>query len=276
MPTDDLDPDIVALAAAAENPTQQPAADDQPRGDDGKFIAQETHDSVVRERDAERERSARLEADNAELRKPPPSATPPSAEKEFKFYSAKELSTAVEKGLIDEDQKFEQLQVQSEKRTEEVVRKTIRSEAQTKSNADGVEGYLTLMPNLRTNGSDEHKKFAAEWDFQIKNGAPNSEGTKMSALRSAFGPLDRLQRAKGVSDAHAPKSAHEEVGNRGDNPPAANNGDLWAKLPAGDKAWYTDAIARGLYANQAAVVEEIKFAATQTVNLGLRAKSIAV
>ncbi len=276
MPTDDLDPDIVALAAAAENPTATPAADDQPRGDDGKFVPQDTYDSVVRERDADRERLARSEADNAELRKPPTSATQSPTEKEFKFYSAKELSTAVEKGLIDEDQKTEQLQLQGEKRTEKVVRDTIRSERQTQSNVDGVEGYLALMPNLHTNGSEEHKKFAAEWDFQIKNGAPNSEGTKMSALRSAFGPLDRLQRAKGVSDASAPKSAHEEVGNRGDNPPAANNGDLWAKLSTGDKATYDAMISRGLYANRAAVVEELKFAQTQTVNLGLRAKSITV
>ncbi len=278
MSTDDLDKDIVAAALAADtdNPTPTPAADDQPRGDDGKFVPQDTYDSVVRERDADRERLARSEADNAELRKPPPSATPSPAEKEFKFYSAKELSTAVEKGLIDEDQKTEQWQLQGEKRTEQVVRNTIQSEQQTKSTTDGVEGYLALMPNLNNKGSDDYKKFEVEWKFNIANGALDNKGTTMNALRSAFGDLTRLQRAKATSDANAPKSAHEEIGNRGDNPLAANNGDLWAKLSPGDKATYDSMITRGLYTDRAAVVAELKFAQTQTVNLGLRAKSITV
>lgn len=262
-PEPELEPEFIP-----EEPTDEETLPRDPDAD--QFVSKDDYATIQSERDTVRERLAQVEAENATLRKPLPSVTP-ATEPEFKFYTPTELTSAVDRGIITEDQRQERIELQSEKRTEKIVRETIRRERAVHEDTVGVEGYLSIMPDLNNQTSDNYQRFAEEWSFHTSRGLPNNETTKLIALRSAFGSLERLKKTKSLSQ-HSPRLAHGEIGSRGE-PATKNGGDPLLKLPKEEKQYYAEQVRSG-YMTWDTVREELKFAQTQTVNPALRERSL--
>ena len=138
-----------------------------------------------------------------------------------------------------------------------------------------VDGYLAIMPDLNNKTSENYKRFAEEWSFQANRGLPDNDTTKLIALRSAFGSLDRLQKTKDASDnkGGGPKTGHAEIGGRGD-PAVKSDSDPIKGMPPAEKEHYTRLIAEGQYKDWKEVREEIEFAKKQTMNQSLRLRTV--
>jgi len=277
----ELDPATAALAAEPEPEPVEPEVAKEPSNEPPEGISEPTstpsqddYDALVRDREADRQRLATLEADNKALRQPAPAQQPVSEqEQEYKFYSPTELTDFVDKGIITEDQKTQRLMVQVEKRTVQLVREEMQRQQTVHQDTSNIDGYLAILPDLNDNKSENYKRFAEEWSFHASRGLANNDTTKLIALRSAFGSLDRLQKTKQVSDrAGERKLAHGEIGKRSESV-ASSDGDPIKALSKAEREQYAHLVETGQMTWKE-VREDLEFAKTQTVNPGLRMRAV--
>jgi len=203
---------------------------------------------------AEREKRQTAEQESAELRGRL-SALEESATRQApgeSTFTRSQLNGAVDDGRITTDEADRIYETQMEKRISERVSAQV-TEATT-VNAVGVEiqQYKDAMPNLLVRGSDEFAKVEKEFAWLRSTGLPDNLNTELAAMRSVFGPAEKLKADKGkpVLETH-----QETGGSAGDDSGGSKTG--WPKdMKAETKRYYQDLINKNIVPDVAAAAKE--------------------
>ncbi len=170
-------------------------------------------------------------------------------QKDTPVYSRAELKRAVEQGKISDDEMESIWEQQVEKRIAAEVQKTTENtfgnasrEAQV---SNQIAAYAEKLPDLRDKDSDAFRRVREEYDFLVSAGDPkDSLLTELKAIRAAFGPVDRIKRAK----ANRPET-HQEGSDRGGDFSRSQNDEDGAPgdIPARFRTFYRTQINKGIY-----------------------------
>jgi hypothetical protein len=188
--------------------------------------------------------------------------------RQAKRYSKAELKAAVAAEQISQDQmddiwerqiKAEAVAEATKAATDAVTRKA------TQESVDGdIARYSQLAPEILDEGSDERKRVREEFTYLVSKGQPRNVATELLAIRAVLGPLDKLERAR---SARRSEEHHQDVGGGGgggERKPKGGAALTYDSLTPREKAHYDKNMGPGkLYADKAAVNEELKFANTR-------------
>ena len=206
-------------------------------------------------RQAEEQRRTAAEQESAELRGRL-SALEESASRGTPetTFSRSQLDSAVADGRVTQDEADRIYHNQMKREITAEV--TANVTAETTVNAVGLEiqQYKDALPNLAVRGSDEFAKVAKEFGWMRSNGLPDNLNTELAAMRSVFGPAEKLKADKGERVLQT----HEEGGSGGaggDETPA-NKGDWPKDMKAETKRFYEDQINKGVVVDIAAAKKE--------------------
>ncbi len=185
---------------------------------------------------------------------------PTKATKE-KVYTRIELAKLVEDGQITEVQADTVMdnQLRAEVRTEisEQTARGIKNSAIAVNVHTGLAEYKKYLPDLNTPGSENRTKVTAEYSRLVNDfDMPPSEATELIALEKVFGPVSLLKPRK------SGRQTHQETGGSSSSGTGKGKkgGSLFDKLSTDRKQYYNSKIASGLYKDEKAVEEELKFA----------------
>jgi hypothetical protein len=169
-----------------------------------------------------------------------------------------QLRQAVEEGRISEDQAEEIKFKQAEKRIRESVTAEVRSEHSAKELGtrvgEEIGRYNAVVPEIGDKASPQFKKLKTEFDYLVGLGHDPRDGrTELLAARAAFGPVQALEKAgkpKGRETwQDTGGSAEDDHGSGGkDGPPR--------DMPAKNRDYYRDQIAKGAYSGWKEVAKE--------------------
>jgi len=139
-----------------------------------------------------------------------------------KEYTWAELENFISEGKLTRDQAQEYKDTQTEKR----LRQKLDAD-QAKKSTDGqilgrIEEYKKLIPDVMEFGSESRTRYEAEYQHFVRNlGYPENYATQEAAIRSAFGPIEKVKRtsqAKTVItnkepfvETHTPQSSRSVV-----------------------------------------------------------------
>lgn len=162
-----------------------------------------------------------------------------------KVYSRSELQTAVDAGTITQDtaadiseRQFEaRIVADTEKQIEERMTATRKSEVIERQ----ITSYREAMPDLLNHGSESRVRLQAEYKTLLSMDYPDNLQTELMALRSTFGPPERIRETTRNKRASA-----EEVGGGG----GSAEGDAGSGsnvVPAHLRTQYAAEIAKGAY-----------------------------
>lgn len=197
----------------------------------------------------------------------------PPAQPQVQFYSVSQLSEAVNSGIITEDQKIEQLQLQNREMAKREALQAFEQQTRQQSLSQQLHEYSTLVPGWDQVGTPANQRASAEYQVLLGRGLDESNTTKLLALERAFGPAHRIKEARATQARTASqRDTTQEVGRRGSPPPSQRSKDPLSILSIEEKRLYKGYIDKGIYANWDAVRAEVKGSATQTTNPRLRAK----
>lgn len=175
-------------------------ADDGDGGDGATAAPQETELERQLRADLQetRERLARLEGAATERQQEPPPPPP-------KEWTRAELRQAVDAGTIDEDKMWEILAAQERRKTKdeilaEVETRVSATQSQSRIQTD-IERYTERMPDLLDKRGPNWDRVVREHQYLRSIGAPEGAATELAALRSAFGPPERIpERTRAARD----------------------------------------------------------------------------
>ncbi len=201
---------------------------------------------------AEREKRQAAEQESAELRgrlsaleEGASRGTPETT------FTRVQLDGAVADGRVTQDEADAIYKAQLKREiTEEVTAKVAET---TTVNAVGLEiqQYKDALPNLAVRGSDEFAKVAQEFNWMRSKGMPDNLNTELTAMRSVFGPAEKLKADKGTRVLEP----HRETG--GSAQEAAETKDSWPKdMKPETKRFYEDQIRSGAVVDMAAAKKE--------------------
>ncbi len=176
---------------------------------------------------------------------------------EEKTYTAAELSSLVEAGKLSQDDADEIREVQLAKRvTKEVVGAVAQNSQQDQLETD-LRQYAEAIPALDDPTSDEVLRVKDELRYLYSVGQPEGVGTMLAATRAVFGPLSAIKAPAGTKKK---TEAHQEGSSGGgDEPGDGGKGDKLPTMTSKQKAHYRSAIDKGIYADWAAVAEELNY-----------------
>jgi hypothetical protein len=202
-----------------------------------------------------------------------PARQAPPAQPQVQFYSVAQLTEAVNNGIITEDQKIEQLQLQNRELAKREALQAFEQQSRQQSLTQQLSEYSTLVPGWDQIGTEANKRASAEYKVLLGRGLQEDNTTKLLALERAFGPAHRIKEIRATqARTAAQRDTTQEVGRRGSPPPSSRRKDPLTVIPLEEKRWYKDKIDKGIYKNWDEVRAEIQWAATQTTNPRLRDK----
>jgi hypothetical protein len=256
---------------AEEAGAQDKAGDGAPAGDsedeskkfvppkDGSWIPKARFDDAL---NAEKGRNARLEAELAALKVAHERKSP--ADEPQKRYTKAELNAAVQAGQITADVSDEiwakQIREDATREAETRVLGTVRAEQRQERINSDLNEYKRLAPEILDDGHETRQKIRDEFNYLVTTlGSPKTVETELAAIRAVLGPIERLKTAR---SARREAEAHEETGGSGGEgaPRRGSAKTGWDALDARKKSYYEGAIAKGLYKDRKAVLEELEFA----------------
>lgn len=166
-----------------------------------------------------------------------------------KTYTRAELLEAVNAGTITQataDEVWEQ-QITTKVRediTRDITQRDAVRERATRVSTE-ISRYKSAVPDVMDTSSDARKKVVAEFDYLVSIGQPKTVETELAALRSVFGPLERLEKRDVTREK---RSSHQEGGGArpNDDSGTTKNGPP-ANLPARYKQHYESMIGKGMY-----------------------------
>ena len=210
----------------------------------------------------EREGRIRAEAEAQVLRENRAAVqAAPAAEKELSW---SELKALVSDGKLSEADALDYREKVVAKRAVAQAEANITSKftQQTQNQRIDTEigKYKDALPDVNVPGTDERKKFDAEYRYQVEFAGmdPKSLTTQLAALRAVYGPPERAvqyAKTKGKGTPGAESYAETSGGGRGPAPA----GKVWHdKLPAHEKAHYERMIERGRYGEPAKAWDNVK------------------
>lgn len=195
-------------------------------------------------------------------------AAPQTQQETEKVYTRTELTAFVDAGQLTRDEADRILDSQADRRTEQRSRETaaeIVGQATTVATLNTeIARYVAVVPELATAGSDAFKKVDEEYRSLVNiTGQPEPGDQtadlrlKLIALRSAYGAVEKLQRAT-AKDRETHQGGDSGDGGGGDADESAGGSDGPPKgLSREAKKHYGAQIERGMYTDWAAVSKEL-------------------
>lgn len=222
---------------------------------DGSWLPKVRVDEMVgTAKDAAREANEALKVErqrNADLQAKMDTTIQPN-----KTYTRADLAQLVEGEQLTQvqaDQLWDkQLEEKFEKRLDQKLNETINtSNVNTRVDND-LNQYKAEIPDLMQAG-ENRTKVENEYKYLLSIGNPDSTITELAAVRSVFGPLDKLKQSKAALDLET----HQETG--GGNSGITKGKSFEDTLTARQKVHYEKGIEMGLYKNWKEVEDEMKF-----------------
>lgn len=185
---------------------------------------------------------------------------------EPKRYTKAELNAAVQANQITADVADEvwakQIREDAKNEAKREVLEDVRAERRQERINSDLNEYKRLAPEILDDGHETRQKIRDEFNYLVTTlGNPQTVETELAAIRAVLGPIERLRTAR---SARRETEAHEETGGGsggGEGGRKAKTG--WDALDARKKSYYEGAIAKGLYKDKAAVLDELKYAKTR-------------
>ena len=188
---------------------------------------------------------------------------PPVVQEQPREFTRADLAASVEKGTLTQEQANDLWERQLVDRTRKVARETA-TEVVTINRTTGLidaemRRYKELVPDVMREGTEARDKVAEEYRYLVDRGHPENRTTELAALRAAYGPIEKLEKAKSRSkpDVHS----DEQSGGGGDDDTGGDNGPIKG-LTAREREYYKSQISKGRYKDWDAVKEELKHANT--------------
>ena len=169
-------------------------------------------------------------------------------------FTRAQLDAAAADGRITEAEAERIYESQMERRISERVTAAVEESTAANGVVSEIQSYKTAIPGLAVRGSDEFAKVASEFEWMRRNGQPDNVSTELAAMRSVFGPPDKLKVDKGKPVLQT----HEEgdSGSGGGNETPANK-DGWPKdMKADTRRYYEGQINQGIIPDIAAAKTE--------------------
>jgi hypothetical protein len=200
-------------------------------------------------------------------------ASQPPPQPQIQFFTVAQLSEGVNNGVITEDQKFEQLQLQNRELAKRDAVEAMRNQQREQTLASQLHEYRQLVPGWDTVGSPANIQATQNYQRLLGLGLTENDTTKLLALEQTFGPAHRIKAARASKvRTSTQRDTAQEVGRRGSPPSSKSKADPLSILSLDEKRLYKSYIDKGIYKNWGEVRAEVKGAATQTSNPQLRAK----
>jgi len=197
----------------------------------------------------------------------------PPPQPQIQFFTVAQLSEGVNNGVITEDQKFEQLQLQNRELAKRDAAEAWHREQRTQTLRQELNEYSQLVPGWDVVGTPANLEATRNYQDLLKRGLSENETTKLLALERTFGPAHRIKAARASKvRTSTQRDTAQEVGRRGTSPSSKSKADPLSILSLDEKRLYKSYIDKGIYKNWGEVRAEVKGAATQTSNPQLRAK----
>lgn len=238
-------------------------------GDDGKYVPRERLNEVIQENRTLGERLATLEGRLTEVSRQTQERTRDTATKadEPKDYSRAQLTQAVAAGTITQDRAEaiwqEQLDRRIERRIEQSTVTAVTAVNRVQRMQADIEYYRTAKPDaFLENGNKDRKAVHDEYLHLTQTmGLPASQETELVALRAVFGPPKAGIQERQHRDTHRDVMGDQPDNRGGDQGTDDAKPDRPPKgLSRDEKAYYENAMTRGVYKDWNAVREELKFA----------------
>lgn len=161
-----------------------------------------------------------------------------------------ELRQAIDAGTMTEERADEILEAQMERR---IATRTQQSVAQqlnlTQSQAriqTDIDRYLERMPDLAQKSGANWDRVAREYRYLTGIGAPHGAATELAALRSAFGPAERIPEKTRETRERSEESLGSGSGSESES--GARGGRGWTKgLNARQITHYQGQLDKGAY-----------------------------
>ena len=202
---------------------------------------------------AEREKRQAAEQESAELRgrlsaleEGASRGTPETT------FTRVQLDGAVADGRVTQDEADAIYKAQLKREITEEVTAKVAETTTVNAVGLGIQQYKDALPNLEVRGSDEFAKVAQEFNWMRSNGQPDNLNTELAAMRSVFGPAEKLKADKGTRVL----DTHQETGG-GAQGDSGETKDSWPKdMTPETKRFYDDQIRSGAVVDMAAAKEE--------------------
>lgn len=203
----------------------------------------------------------------------PPVYEPPPAPT-IQFYSREQLQRAVDDGIISANQMADQLQLQLKEEIKQEAAKEFREQQRTQALVSKIQGYHALVPGWNKPGTQAHTRANAEYQKLLQLGLTANPVTELLALEKAFGTVDHIKAQRASADlTRKHRDTVPAVQRRGTPPTSSKAVDPLKQMPQDELKLYQKYINAGHYRDWNAVREEIRWAATQTINKDLKSNT---
>ncbi len=179
-------------------------------GNESRKVPLEALEAERTLRQASDDRNRVLERETAELRGRVDGLS--ASREEVKEMTRTEITAALQNDQITQAEADRMLDDQATRRAETIARETAEKTVETATRkgmlTEEVKRYTDLVPEVLTEGSDARAKVQQEYNYLTALGQPATLETELMALRSVYGPPDRLS-----STARKARETHQEIGN---------------------------------------------------------------
>ncbi len=236
----------------------QPDSEGGDKGAQGNVSLEEQNRGLMQGMMAEREKRQQLELEVREL-KGKMDAYSKKADAP-KAYTREELNALVDDGKLDRARADQIMDAQLERNVKERVSADVVSAMQTQRRDERVQAeldrYLDVIPDVQTTGSEARQKVEQEFQYLVSLGDAPDKATELKALRSVFGPANKLQKSQPTRETHQETGGSTPDGDTG----GQHDDDVPKGLTAAQRAYYKPLVERGMYKGWKAVTEELKHA----------------
>ena len=190
--------------------------------------------------------------------KPEPKKEEPAQQE--KVLTRSELRAAVEKQQLTQEEADtlwdKQLLAQATKAAREVASQEVTVKQKDQRIEADLRQYKQFVPNAWKEGTEERAKVADEFKALVDLGLPNSRETELAAMRTVFGPVDKLA----SKPRSKPSVEHDEqAGGGGEGSDRTPQKDAVKGLDARTRAYYQKGIESGRYKDWNEVRSELSF-----------------
>lgn len=170
---------------------------------------------------------------------PPRETTPPPAQPQVQFFTTAQLTQAVNEGLITEDQKIDQLQLQNRELAKQEALKAFQQQSINQTISSQLDEYRKVVPGWDQTGSPANVRAAPAFSKLLQRGFLDNDSTRLTALEMTFGTLERIQEARAAQTRTASlRAVPQEVGRRGQPPSSKKAKDPLDTLSIEEKREY--------------------------------------
>lgn len=176
-----------------------------------------------------------------------------------KTYSRSELRALVDEGKLDEARADEIMDQQLTSKVTSTVTDSVVSALSSNQLKDRVEAeigrYTALVPDVMETGSAARQRVEQEYQYLTSLGDAPDKATELKALRSVYGPVDKLTKSEPARETH--QEHGDDSVDTGDD--GMRTDGMPKGLTAAQRAYYKPMIGRQ-YKDWKAVEDELKYA----------------